>query len=121
MKYPSISLFDETDGVWVRIYDADGNDFTMQLRIERFKRLICHTHSPFHWVDAWGMVDIGPNFLNLARICSQDFADALAANPDEVERVFKRCFQNIVPELAGAEIRDVEIKVYYPTQDADAQ
>ena len=120
MKHPSISLFDETDGVWVRIYDADGNDFTMQLRIERFKRLICHTHSPFTWVDAWGMVDIGPNFLNLARICSQEFADALAQHPAEIERLFKQCFINIAPELAGAEIRDVEIKVYYPsTQDAE--
>jgi hypothetical protein len=119
MKYPSISLFPETDGVWVRIYDADGNDFTMQLRIERFKRLLCHTHSPFHWVDAWGHVDVGERTPHLTPICSQFFADTLAQHPAEIERIFKHCFINVAPELAGAEIRDVEIKVYYPTQDAE--
>ena len=86
----------------------------MRMNAERFKRVLIHPEGPFKWTDCPGTVDIGPNFLNLARICSQEFADALAAHPAESERIFKRCFQNIMPEMAGAEIRDVEIKVYYP-------
>jgi hypothetical protein len=122
MKYPSIAFFVRTGNVHVTIFDEGANLIETTMNDERFKRLICHTQSPFKWTDCPGLVDIGPNFLNLARICSQDFADALAAHPTEVERVFKRCFINVLPELAGAEIKDVEIRVYYPsTQDADAQ
>ncbi|NBW19276.1 MAG: hypothetical protein EBR82_66005 [Caulobacteraceae bacterium] len=120
MKYLSISLFDETDGVWVRVFEDEGSDITLNMSAERFKRIICHTHSPFHWVDAWGHVDVGEHTPHLTPICSQFFADALTAHPAEVERIFKQCFINIAPELAGAEIRDVEIKVYHgQTQDAE--
>ena len=122
MKYPSISFFVRTGNVHVTIFDEGANLIETTMNDERFKRLICHIQSPFKWTDCPGLVDIGPNFLNLARICSQEFADALAAHPDEIERVFKRCFQNIVPELAGAEITGVEVRVYHgQTQDADAQ
>ena len=120
MKYPSISFFVRTGNVYVTIFDEYANLIETTMNDERFKRLICHTQSPFKWTDCPGLVDIGPNFLNLARICSREFADALAAHPDEIERVFKRCFQNIVPELAGAEITGVEIRVFHgENQDAE--
>jgi hypothetical protein len=122
MKYPSISFFLRTGNVHVTVFDEDANLVETTMNDERFKRLVCHTQSPFKWTDCPGLVDIGPNFLNLARICSQEFADALAAHPDEIERVFKRCFQNIVPELAGAEITGVEIRVFHgETNEEDAQ
>ena len=121
MKYPSISFFVRTGNVHVTIFDEGANLIETTMNDERFKRLLCHTHSPFHWVDAWGHVDIGERTPHLTPICSQFFADTLAAHPAEIERIFKHCFINVAPELAGAEIRDVEIKVYYPTQDADAQ
>lgn len=122
MKYPSISFFVRTGNVHVTIFDEDANLVETTMNVERFKRLIIHTEGPFTWVDAWGHVDVGPRWPHLAPILSQDFADILLQHPDEVERIFKRCFLNILPELHGAEIRDVEIRVFYPsTQDADAQ
>ena len=123
MKYPSISLFPETGNVYVSFFD-DANDYVrISMSAERFRRLVCHTYSPFKWTDCPGLVDIGPKFLNLCHVLSQDFADALAAHPAEVERIFKQCFINIAPELAGLEIKDAEIKVYHgiETQDAYAE
>ena len=122
MKYPSISLFPETGSVYVSFFD-DNNDYVkINMSAECFRRLVCHTYSPFKWTDCPGLVDIGPKFLNLCHVLSQDFADVLSVSPDEIERIFKRCFQGIAPELAGLEIRDVNITVYHPsTQDADAQ
>jgi hypothetical protein len=122
MKYPSISFFARTGNVHITVFDEDANLVETTMNVERFKRLIIHPEGPFKWVDCPGIVDIGPNFLNLARICSQEFADALAAHPSEIERVFKRCFINVLPELHGAEIKDVEIRVYHgQINEDDAQ
>jgi len=120
MKYPSISLFPETGSVYVSFFDDVDDYVKINMSAERFRRLICHTHSPFKWTDCPGLVDIGPKFLNLCHVLSQDFADVLSVSPDEIERIFKRCFQNIAPELAGAEITGVEIRVYHgENQDAE--
>jgi hypothetical protein len=122
MKYPSIGLFVRTENVHVGMFDDDTNQFKVIMNVERFKRLIIYPEGPFNWVDAWGHVDIGPRWPHLVSIISQDFADVLAQHPNEIERIFKRCFLNIAPELAGAEIKDVDVHVYHPsTQDADAQ
>ncbi len=93
----------------------------MSMPPEQFKRLILHPNNKLgiHWSDAIDYVDMG---FGPIHVCSNEIARVLEQHPLEVERIFKRCFLNILPELHGAEITDVKITVYHPsTQDADAQ
>jgi hypothetical protein len=87
---------------------------------EQFKRLILHPNNQLQgitWIDAHELVNIGND---VHHVCSQEIADALGNYPLEVERIYKRCFQNIAPELYGAEIKGVRIQVYQPsTQEAE--
>jgi hypothetical protein len=87
----------------------------MSLTPEQFKRLILHPNSKLagvRWSDA---IDCISNGFETFHVCSNWVSDALLQHPDEIERIFKRCFQGIAPELAGLEIRDVNITVYHPS------
>jgi hypothetical protein len=87
----------------------------MSMPPEQFKRLILHPNNQLQgitWIDAHELVNIGND---VHHVCSQEIADALGNYPLEVERIYKRCFQNIAPELYGAEIKDVRIQVYRPS------
>ena len=121
MKNPSITFFPTANGVVISISDNDFNTMNLTMNAERLKRVLFHPNHQLQgvsWSDTPNHVGYYP-YGNLL-ICSQDFARILGNHPLELERLFKRCFQNILPELAGAEIRDVEIKVYHPsTQDAE--
>ena len=122
MKNPSITFFPTADRIAISIADDNFNTIDCTMNAERLKRIVLHPNHQLQgvsWSDTPNHVGYYP-YGNLL-ICSQEFVDILGNHPLEVERIFKRCFQNILPELAGAEICDVEIKVYYPTQDADAQ
>jgi len=92
----------------------------MSLTPEQFKRLILHPHNTLGatWTDVPESVGIG-NYTH--HVCSQEIADALEQHPLEVERIFKRCFLNIAPEIIGAEIKGVRIQVYHPSTQDDAQ
>ena len=92
----------------------------MSMPPEQFKRLILHPHNTLGvtWTDVPESVGMGNDTHH---VCSQEVADALLQHPDEVERIFKRCFQNIAPELYGAEIKGVRIQVYHPSTQDDAQ
>lgn len=120
MRYSYISLFTQTHGVWVSTCDCEGNHLEMRMNAEQLKRILLHPNhqlTHIHWSDMPNHVERYNRHVN---ICSEEFADLLQRHPSEVERLFKRCFLNIIPELHGAEIKDVEIKVYYPsTQDAE--
>jgi len=121
MKNPSITFFPTADRIAISIADDEFNTIDCTMNAERLKRVLLH---PNHQLTHINCVDT-PNHVERynrdVKVCSEEFADLLQRHPSEVERLFKRCFLNVLPELAGAEIRDVEIKVYYPTQDADAQ
>lgn len=117
MKYPSISLFAQTHSAYISAFDDEGNHVEMRMGAERFKRILLHpNHKLTHvnWVDTPNYVE---RYNRHVKVCSEEFADLLQRHPSEVERLFKRCFLNILPELHGAEIRNVEIKVYYPVTE----
>jgi hypothetical protein len=122
MKYPSISFFVRTGNVYISAFDDEGNHIEMRMNAERLKRVLLHpNHQLTHinWVDTPNYVE---RYNRDVKVCSEEFADLLQRHPSEVERLFKRCFLNILPELAGAEIKDVRIQVYHPsTQDTDAE
>ncbi len=123
MKNPTITFFPTANGVVISISDNDFNTMNLTMNAERFKRVLMHPNHQLQgvsWSDTLNHVGYYP-YGNLL-ICSQDFARILGNHPLELERLFKRCFLNILPELAGAEITDAKITVYYgETQDADAQ
>jgi hypothetical protein len=121
MKYPSISLFAQTHSAYVSAFDNEGNHVEMRMGAERFKRVLLHPNHQLTHINWSDMPNHVERYNRDVNICSEEFADLLQRHPSELERLFKRCFLNILPELQGAEIRDVEIKVYYPTQDADAE
>ncbi len=90
----------------------------MSMPPEQFKRLILHPNNTLGvtWVDAQELVVIGND---VHHVCSQEIADALEQHPLEVERIYKRCFMNITPELYYAEIKDVRIQVYHATENQE--
>ena len=122
--FPTIYLIDIGDGSpHVSIYiTINGDGVSARMSAERFKRLILHPRNKLglHFSDFPNFVDTG---YELVGVCSNWVADALKQQPEDVERIFKHCFLNFAPELAGLEIKDAEIKVYHgtETQDADAQ
>jgi hypothetical protein len=121
MKNPTITFFPTADRIAISIADDEFNTIDCTMNAERLKHIILYPNNHIQgitWSDIPNHVERYPSYIP---VCSQEFADVLSNHSNEIERLFKRCFQNILPELAGAEIRDVEIKVYYPTQDADAQ
>ena len=122
MKNPTITFFPTANRIAISIADDEFNTIDCTMNAERLKRVLLHpNHQLTHinWVDTPNYVE---RYNRDVKVCSEEFADLLQRHPSEVERIFKRCFLNILPELHGTEIKDVEIKVYYPsTQDADAQ
>ena len=121
MKYPSITFFARTGNVHVTIFEADASNHSMMITTsERIKRIVLHPSHKLQgitWSDIPNHVERYPSYIP---VCSQEFADILAECPDEIERIFKHCFINIIQEMAGAEIKDVKITVLYgETQDAE--
>jgi hypothetical protein len=121
MKNPTITFFPTANRIAISIADDEFNTIDCTMNAERFKRVLLHpNHQLTHinWSDIPNHVERYKRDVN---VCSEEFADLLQRHPSEVERLFKRCFLNILPELAGAEITGVEIRVYHATENQDAE
>lgn len=120
MKYPSISLFAQTHSAYISAFDDEGNHVEMRMGAERFKRVLLYPNHKLEYIVFSDMLNHVKRYGHYVNVCSEEFADVLQRHPSELERLFKRCFLNILPELHGAEIKDVRIQVYQPsTQDAE--
>ena len=121
MKNPTITFFPTADRIAISIADDEFNTLDCTMNAELLKRVLMHPNHQLQgvsWSDTPNHVGYYP-YGNLL-ICSQEFVDILGNHPLEVERLFKRCFQNVLPELYGAEIKDVRIQVYHlSTHDAE--
>ncbi len=121
MKNPTLTFFPTADRIAISIADDNFNTIDCTMNAERLKRVLLHpNHQLTHinWVDTPNHVERYNRDVN---VCSEEFADLLQRHPSEVERLFKRCFLNVLPELAGAEITDVKITVYHATENQDAE